>query len=402
MPIIKMSSRGLEGKTPVPSSGQVDYWDASIPGFGLRVGVSGRRSWIIVYRVKGSSRKRRMTIGTYPSLPLTNAREMASNALYEATQGNDPAAALKQEKKAETFKELADDYLERYAKRHKKTWKKDAGIIERDLKPEFRGMKAKEVRRSDVNRLLEKIIDRGAPIQANRTFEVLRKMFRWAISQDIVENSPCYGISKPSKETSRDRVLSADEIKTFWDGLENAKMDKLSALVFKMQMITAQRKGEVLGASRSEFDREEKIWTIPAERSKNGLAHRVPLSTLSLKTLAQIDEISGESELLFPSPRRDNQAIHGTSIDHALKNNGEHFKIKNFVPHDIRRTVASHMTGEKLGIPRLVVSKILNHAEKGVTAVYDRHSYDSKKRQALDAWAVRLREIVTSSDEITG
>jgi integrase len=129
-------------------------------------------------------------------------------------------------------------------------------------------------------------------------------------------------------------------------------------------------------------------WTIPPEIAKNGFAHRVPLSAPVLALLDDVRQLGEGSEWVFPGSDGEG---HRATIHKA------HNRIRrrcgvSFVPHDLRRTAASHMTG--LGISRLVVSKILNHAEPGVTAVYDRHSYDREKRTALDVWALRLEEII--------
>jgi len=151
----------------------------------------------------------------------------------------------------------------------------------------------------------------------------------------------------------------------------------------------AQRKGEVIAAEWNEISGE--VWTIPAENAKNKLAHRVPLSRQALAMLAELQTLAGDSRWLFPSMKTDAHVL-PTSVDHALRMNQPVFGIAPFTPHDLRRTAASHMTA--LGISRLVVQKILNHKESGITAVYDRHSYDQEKRKALDTWGQNLEAII--------
>jgi integrase len=97
-----------------------------------------------------------------------------------------------------------------------------------------------------------------------------------------------------------------------------------------------------------------------------------------------------DSCYLFPSPKDRTKHIGVCSLSHAVRNNIDVLGVEPFTPHDLRRTAASQMAG--MGISRLVVARILNHAESGVTAIYDRHSYDREKREALDAWAERMRE----------
>ena len=140
--------------------------------------------------------------------------------------------------------------------------------------------------------------------------------------------------------------------------------------------------------ARAEIDKGTAWWTIPAEKAKNGLSHRVPLSPLAVSILKEAEAEAGELPWMFPGRRKGRHLEQLVQAAHRIRDRSK----VNFTPHDLRRTAASHMTG--MGISRLTVSKILNHAEKGVTATYDRHSYDAEKRLALDAWATRLEEIL--------
>ena len=236
---------------------------------------------------------------------------------------------------------------------------------------------------------------------------MIRRMFGWALSRDIVPASPCVAVKAPAKERRRDRVLSADEIAALWRAFDNPELAMSLAirLALKLQLVTAQRKGEIIGAERSEFDRDGRVWTIPAEKAKNGMPHRVPLSLLALALLDDIEVATGRRpdprkegppRWLFPSPRA-GKPITGPAVDHAMRDNRGILGTGDATPHDLRRTAASHMTS--IGISRLVVAKILNHAEPGVTAIYDRHSYDAEKRAALAAWGARLEEIISARTE---
>ncbi|MCZ6589314.1 MAG: Arm DNA-binding domain-containing protein [Alphaproteobacteria bacterium] len=107
-----MTSRSVAALKP-PAEGRVEYFDASLPGFALRVSESGRRTWVVLYRVNG--RLRRYTFGTYPMMPLADARDRASDALRDASKGIDPADRKKAARVAESFADLANEYLERHA-----------------------------------------------------------------------------------------------------------------------------------------------------------------------------------------------------------------------------------------------------------------------------------------------
>jgi integrase len=225
-------------------------------------------------------------------------------------------------------------------------------------------------------------------------------MFNFASSRDIVDATPVAMVKAPAKENQRDRVLSAEEIRALWKGLDTAPMSEGIKLVLKLQLATAQRKGEIVGAALDEFDFEDNVWTILAERSKNGQAHRVPLSPLVLELIKEAREQANESPALFPSPwlfpsPTVDGPIAAHSVNRAVYRSLPDMGLKDVTPHDLRRTAASFMTS--MGVNRLTVAKILNHVETGVTAVYDRHGYDAEKRHALETWASRLEEIVTGT-----
>jgi integrase len=149
-------------------------------------------------------------------------------------------------------------------------------------------------------RLARIIIKRGSPIAANRTLACIRRMFNFGMERDLISSSPCATVKPPAKEVRRERYLSADEIKIFWHGLEHANMSELTKLALKLQLVTAQRKGEIVSAEWSEIDLINAMWTIPSTKAKNGIAHRVPLTELALNLLTEIKKLSGDSPWLFP------------------------------------------------------------------------------------------------------
>src|ERR1700730_16866939 len=201
MPTLRLTARTLDALTTDPDQ-QIDYFDESLPGFAIRVSKLGKKSWCVVYRHAG--KVRRLTLGSYPPITLADARDMARDKLRDAQKGSDPAAQKRADRQAETFKELADTFMERYSKKKKKSWREDQRIIDTYLEPKFRHALAKNVTRAQIRQLLEEFAGR-ASVQANRVFSVVRKMYRWALQQDLVEMSPCFGLSAPGKENQRDR-----------------------------------------------------------------------------------------------------------------------------------------------------------------------------------------------------
>lgn len=396
MPSIKFSAAKIKFLQGIPGK-QMDYFDKPLAGFFVRISQDGKKSFGVMYRKGG--RLRRMKLGTYPLLTLAKARKEAAKVLRNAELGVDPATEKQEDRKGETFEQVAGEYLEHHAKMKKKSWKQDERVINKDLVPEFGKQKAKEITRRDVRVFLERK-SQTAPIMANRIRALLKKIFNWAIMSEIVESNPVYLVPAPGKEHQRDRVLTEDEIKRVWNAIDvdmknsddsHLKRKTLSAGIMKLRLLTAQRGAEVMSMEWTELDFETGWWTIPGEKTKNGLSQRVPLSAPAMAIIREMRATVGDgcSKFVFQSPKGD---THINNPQKALQRIQKATQIA-FVGHDFRRTAASMMTG--MGIPRLTVKKILNHVEREITAVYDRHSYDPEKREALETWAKRLMKIVS-------
>jgi integrase len=297
-----------------PATGQLDYFDTKPPGIGLRVTPRGRKTWFIMYRSGG--RLRRLALGTYPALSLADARQQAMTARHTVAQGEDPALHKQTLRHAPTVEIIAQQYLDLYAKVHKKSWRADARLLAKEVLPQWGRRKASEISRRDVLALLDWLVERGAPIQANRVLALVRKLFNWAISRDVLAYNPCFQVKAPGKETQRDRVLEEDEIRAVWDACE--ALHPLFSAYFKLRLLTAQRAGEVRTMRWEDVDLATGWWTIPARITKNGLAHRVPLSGPAHDILQAL-HTTAASPWIFPSPRRAKQPsdaiTHGTSTD---------------------------------------------------------------------------------------
>lgn len=397
---MKFNDRSI--KALKPGSKRKIYWEScshGIGNLGIRVSPVGRKAWIFMYRF--DNRARMLTLGVYPKMSVAQAHAACGAAINKRLHGEDPACiSVEQNQKARaalTLTDLTNEYIEKWAKVRKKSWRADLRTFNFDVIPKWGRRKANTITRRDVIALLDGIVARGSPIQANRTLAIVRKMFNFAVSRDLLPASPCAAIMKPSPEKTRDRVLTPVEFEEFFLKLPKARMGCLVTLALHLQIFTAQRCGEVVSAEWSEFDLDARWWTIPSSKAKNKLSHRVPLSSQAIELIKQICEISGSSDWLFPSPKGDT-CMTVRAVARAIRRNEAHFAIPHFTPHDLRRTAASHMTS--MGISRLVVSKILNHAESGVTAVYDRHSYDREKKEALDLWGQRVEQITKGIDNV--
>ena len=367
---------------PTPEKGNRIYFDDIVGGFGIRVTASGTKAFVFDYRV--NRRHRRLTIGRYPSWNATAARERAKKLKLQVDRGRDPLGEKEEGRAAPTFTGVAAEYLERHASK-KKSGFRDKQYLTRDVLPSWGNRKAADIKRRDVLELIERKAEQ-APISANRLLACIRKVFNWAISRDLLDTNPCSQVPSPGIEKRRDRVLTEAEIAAFWDGLDSAPMRGEVRTALRLILVTSQRPGEVCEIELADLNGD--WWTVPAAKAKNGLSHRVPLSALAQEQLQPRREAT--ERWLFPAPRG-NAPIQVNALSVPLRNNN-HFGLERFTPHDLRRTAATMMAS--MGTDRLTLSKILNHVETGVTAVYDRATYDGPKRAALTKWERRLKSII--------
>ena len=391
-------------------------------GFTIRVMPSGVKTWMYAYAL--NDKRREMNLGNYPYVTLETAREKFEDAKKKVKKGVDPMAekeqAAEERRQAPTVADLVTDYIDRHARRFKKSWEKDNQILNRDIIPVWGKRKAADIAKRDVVQLLEGIVDRGAPAMANNCFQIVRKMFNWAVEKDVLPHTPCTGVKLPSPKLSRERTLNESEIRTIWHTLGQCAISDEIRRALKLILVTAQRPGEVIGMHSSEID--GRWWTIPAERAKNGKTHRVYLTGTAVDLIGPLkvaDEKTGDEKpkgFIFRTPhKKKEQAMApqalivavGRSLAFPLlddKGNQLFTKegkpatenrlgIDHFTPHDLRRTAATFMA--EMGTMDEVIDAILNHAKQGVIRVYNQYRYDKEKQAALETWERKLNSIVT-------
>lgn len=401
-----------------------EYWVREGHGFSIRVLPSGERIWYFIYTFERRKRFMRLGEGNYPDVTLGTARDLFEDAKRKLKNGIDPLSEKEQAKderrKAPTVATLVEDYIERHAQRFKRSWEKDQAILNRDVVPLWGKRKAADITKRDVVQLLEGIVDRGAPAMANNCFQIIRKMFNWAVEKDVLPHTPCTGVKLPSPKLSRERTLSEAEIKAMWDNLDKCAMSDEIRRALKLILVTAQRPGEVIGMHSSEIDGQ--WWTIPAERAKNGKTHRVYLTKTALDLVGPLqvpDKKTGEMKakgFIFKTPHTTKeQAMAPQALIVAVarglafpvldeKGNQLYTKegkpatenrigIDHFTPHDLRRTAATFMA--EMGTMDEVIDAILNHAKQGVIKVYNQYRYDKEKQAALETWERKFVAITT-------
>ena len=355
-------------------------WDSKVPLFGIKLGKSAKTFFVGV-RVRG--REYRPKIGRYPDISLADARAAAWKIKGDAKRGIAPEQKKKEADKG-TFKAVADAFMTDYAKDHR-TRREMQRKINVELKA-WHDIQITDIKRADIKELV-RVKARTAPIMANRLLSLITKIFNWALKEELIESSPAMQIDRPGKEIARERSLSAEEIKAVWTAFD--KLGYPFGPLFKTLLVTGQRRGEVAGMKWSEINGEG--WKLPGERSKNGKGHLVPLSSLARDILKDIPQIG---ELVFRS--RTDTVLQGWNKPVKRLQ----CSIEPWHLHDLRRTFATHL--RSLGVDRLVVSKLLNHAKSGITHIYDRYSADPEKSAAMERWGNRLREIIagTSTENV--
>ncbi len=391
-----------------PASGRIEIWDAMLPGFGLRISEKGSKSWVVMYHVRGhATGKRRLTLGRYPIISLAKARERARRIFEAASEGIDSADVQSPEREAApSFEKVAEQFIHRYAKAKNRGWHRQEVDLAREFAPYWGKKPIDTITRRDVLDALDRISDRSSPLRANRHLALIRKLFNWCLERGLLETWPAANVKPPGREVSRDRVLSDDEIRSVWTCC-NAVGHPFGP-IFKLLLITAQRREEVGRMRWADIDLGKGSWTIPRERSKNDVANEVPLSPLALAIIKDLPRFEGEA-LLFAASNGSGQPASGYSkaklrLDRMIAAR----RVSEGLPempewwlHDLRRTAASGMA--RLRVPPHVIERVLNHisgSQSGVAGIYNRYGYLPEKRHALDAWSRYVESLVTTGQRM--
>lgn len=380
--IIRRMRRKLTSKVVeflnAPGPKRMDVWDTVLQGFGMRVSPTGRKAWFVMVRPDGLPK--RVTIGSYPAISLADAREQAGKIIHDVQLG-----VFEKPAETPTLGDTVPLFIQLYAKPKNRGWKETERLL-----GDFRALFSRPIdaiKRSDVVSVLDVMVASGRPYSANRALSHLKKLMNWSLDRGMIEVNPIAGLKPPVKERARDRVLTDRELSALLvaAGVESYPFGHL----FTLLVLTGQRRGEVTGMHWSEIDFEGRVWTIPAERSKNGQAHDVPLSEPVIEILQSMPRFLGSDYVLTTTG---DTPISG--FGRAKDRLDEAMGATDWRTHDLRRTTASGMA--RLGIPPHVVEKVLNHRTgiiSGVAAIYNRYGYEKEKREALARWADYVRSL---------
>ena len=391
LPKLNLTDAYLKGLKCKGGQRLLEVRDTEVRGLEIRASLAGRKTWRLHYTRRSDAKRRVVKLGSYPSLSLKEARVKAKRIQAdiegEETRA-DPAAERQARKHAETFAELAREWLDRHARPNKRprTVRGEEAMLARHVLPVLGSTKISEVTKRDIIGLLDRVATkpdarlrkrtvntRKLTHQPNRVFELVRAVFRWGLGRDLLKLDPTFGLPPPiKKEKPRERELSADEILKLWHALDRAPvgrryanglprgaavvgekdipMTRATALTLKLALVTAQRIGEVACIAMAELDLNEAapVWTIPGRRAKNGQPNRVPLSPLAVRLIAEARNLAPGADWLFPNA--DNSApIYPHSPSKALDRARPAIGLENF---RISRSAAdgSHADGRVGGL----------------------------------------------------
>jgi integrase len=391
---IKFNERTVE-RLKAPKAGRVDYWDQTLPAFGIQVRHTGKRRWIIAVRRPGKSTTSRIVIGDVKTMPLAEARERARQLMQ------DPGALASEDEPdygadavlgpESTIDAVITAYIQRRQKPRNRSWRCAAQILQHDLW-RWSARTLDSITDHDVLDLLDRVLERGKPRAANLLLAHVKAMLNWCVERRLINVSPAAGIKPPSPKSERDRVLTDPELYEIWHGCDQLGWP-FGPLV-RLLMLTAQREGEVAAMRWSDLDLEAGTWSLSAAQTKAKRDHLVPLPVAAIALLKALPRFDG-CDLVFPANRTGNaRPVCGFSkvkvrLDRICG-------VKGWVLHDLRRTTATNLA--RLGVAPHVTEKILNHAGNQTRGqmgkIYQRYEYLDERRGALELWARTLMVLV--------
>ena len=405
--------------TPTPAHGRVEHTDLRCAGLSLRITARGARSWCFRFRDPVTGKDARFAIGDYPDISLSDARSRADDLRRLVAKGGNPTEQKRKARRdapGRTFSILADRYLEEYARRHKRSAHRDEANLRLHVLPRWRNRDYSSITRADVIELLERMVSDGKPVQANRIQALISTVFAFGINADLVQFNPCARLTKRVDESERagTRVLSDEEIRIFWSNVIHKPISRRVGLALRIALLTGARAGEIAGMCRTELnnvsDPARAEWIIPAERSKNGRVHLIPLLPLALKSVNEALQLTKPDEpCVFPSPVVKNTSITGHALAVAMARfakslQGTGAAVKSWksaapTPHDLRRTFATRLSA--LGVLKEDRDACMNHRRSDVGSKhYDLYERRAEKLSALTRWNDALAAVLQNTGSV--
>lgn len=424
---LKLKTLPTPPRTAAGTVAQVDYWDETEPGFGLRVSSSGARTWVLMSRVMRAGRpvQVRSNVGRAGdpkddpgALTLADARAKARGMLQAIAAGQDPLAVKRQEheqrieESKKTFGAVRDVFMAKHCeKRRASTYRQYESILKGEDVAPWTDRPLNSITRRDVRELLERVLERGVTVRANRVLASVRKFFNWAVEHDYLQLAPTVGVKAPVQERPRERHLFGDtqknrpsEIALAWRAFEQC--GPVDGAYLRLLMLNGQRRDEVAHIRDDELfdlDGEQPRWIIPGEKTKNGEEHAVPLTALQVELLRSVPRFAGCPYIFTTNGK---SPINGFSklkikADAAiarLKETGgyEGQFVEPWTLHDLRRTFSTGLI--ELGAGESLVDLLTNHksgeGKRGVRKHYNHARRERDKREAMLLWERHIRSLL--------
>jgi integrase len=415
MPTLKLTQAAVNNLKP-PARGRIEVWDSQLPGFGLRISDTGRKTWQAFYRVDGKVVREKL--GTLAQIQsVADAREMARQSMTRARSGANPVedrrkreeeerrqAAAEEARRKNTLAAAIDRYLaERPSDKSRRPMRAEylaetARTLTRDVKGSALGKRPLgEITGDEIKRLVRSVA-KDAPSQANHTLAYLSAMLGWAVDEGLIEKNPAAGVKMPAQKVERERALTDEEIRLFW--LACDRVGWPFGPLAQLLLLTAQRRDELAHATWGEFDLDKQMWTLPGERTKNGRFHLVHLAPLAVEIFERLPRLTSRRGWVFTTGLggadtpvsgfgRGRERIAAAMAEMS----GE--EVTPFTLHDLRRSAATGMAA--LAISPYVIDRVLNHSAgkiSGVAKIYNRFEYIPERRAALEAWARHVESLI--------
>lgn len=351
----------------------------------LEVEPSGAKRWLL--RVVVHGRRRDIGLGSIATTSLADAREVAGKLRSVARKGGDPLAERPRVQKSTRFSVIAKKVFEE----HKTTWRNEKHryqwlrTVEVWAFPIIGDRPIASIGRPDILRVLQPVWLKQ-PETARRLRQRLKFIFDWARAHNLrTGDNPVDGVEKvlprQTDEVEHLKALPIDDVPTFMTELRARDADTVTKLAFEFLILTAGRTGEVIHASWTEIDFDAQTWTVPKERMKAGVEHVVPLSDRAMVILQELQELTGDGTLMFPS-RSGDKPISNMAFLMLLRR----MKL-NITAHGFRSTFRD-WASERTSFPSEVVEMALAHTiTNKVEAAYRRGNLLDKRREVMNAWA---------------
>jgi integrase len=382
-----LTARGIAAIKSAEAGKRKLYWDAVVPGLAVRVTDTGVKAFVVVKRFPGSPNPTARSIGKVGAVTLEAARAQAREWLAQVAVGRDPASEA-EARMRDTLRGVSEEWLERKAKGYRSA-SALRSRLDRLVFPALGAIPIREIRKSDIVRLHDRVTDKSGPVAANRVVELLTAVMNWHATRSDDFRSPIVR-GMTSAEVARDRTLTDGELRSIWKASAGgAGADSVFGALIRFLLLTGARRSE--GAEMKWVEITASEWTSPATRNK---VRQELVRPLSGAALAIVEAQVSAGDFVFSRDGR-RPLVAFTELKATLD---ETSGVSDWRLHDLRRTSRSLMS--RAGVPSDHAERCLGHVIGGVRGVYDRHTYREEMLIAYEKLASLIAQIVDPQENV--